>query len=180
MAGPILALLGVAVIFNCMVTVTNGILQAHGKVNIPIYTTLVGGLVNIITDYILIGMGAIHIYGAAIATIAYCAVIMFLNVIAMHKTMDLPPRILKQFVKPMIATALMAVAAYLTYEAAWNLLDSTAFLRSRRYACGCGLSGTGIRHENYYMGGLSAAAQIPADCADSAYCPGFRRGLSRK
>lgn len=70
---------------------TNGILQAHGKVNIPIYTTLVGGLVNIITDYILIGMGAIHIYGAAIATIAYCAVIMFLNVIAMHKTMDLPP-----------------------------------------------------------------------------------------
>lgn len=125
-AGPILALLGVAVIFNCMVTVTNGILQAHGKVNIPIYTTLVGGLVNIITDYVLIGMGAIHIYGAAIATIAYCAVIMFLNVIAMHRTMDLPPRILKQFVKPMIATALMAVAAYLTYEAVWNLLGSTA------------------------------------------------------
>lgn len=56
-AGPILALLGVAVIFNCMVTVTNGILQAHGKVNIPIYTTLVGGLVNIITDYVLIGHG---------------------------------------------------------------------------------------------------------------------------
>ena len=81
---------------------------------------------NIITDYVLIGMGAIHIYGAAIATIAYCAVIMFLNVIAMHRTMDLPPRILKQFVKPMIATALMAVAAYLTYEAVWNLLGSTA------------------------------------------------------
>ena len=125
-AGPILALLGIAVIFNCMVTVTNGILQAHGKVNIPIYTTLAGGLVNIITDYVLIGMGAIHIYGAAIATISYCAVIMFLNIIAMHKTMDLPPRILKQFVKPMIATAVMAVAAYLTYEAVFTLLGSTA------------------------------------------------------
>ena len=88
--------------------------------------SVAGGLVNIITDYVLIGMGAIHIYGAAIATIAYCAVIMFLNIIAMHRTMDLPPRILKQFVKPMIATALMAVAAYLVYEAAWNLLGSTA------------------------------------------------------
>ncbi len=125
-AGPILALLGVAVIFNCMVTVTNGILQAHGKVNIPIYTTLVGGLVNVITDYVLIGMGSVHIYGAAIATIAYCAVIMFLNILAMHQTMDLPPRILKQFVKPMIATALMAVAAYFTYELAWTALSSTA------------------------------------------------------
>jgi stage V sporulation protein B len=123
-AGPILALLGIAVIFNCMVTVSNGILQAHGKVNIPIYTTLVGGLVNVITDYVLIGMGAIHIYGAAIATIAYCAVIMFLNIFAMHRTMDLPPRILRQFVKPIVATALMAVAAYFSYEAVYSLLSS--------------------------------------------------------
>lgn len=124
-AGPILALLGVAVIFNCMVTVTNGILQAHGKVNAPIYTTLAGGLVNIITDYVLIGMKSIHIYGAAIATITYCAVIMFLNIFAMHRTIDLPPRILRQFIKPIIATALMAVAAYFSYEMIWNLLGST-------------------------------------------------------
>ncbi len=123
-AGPILALLGIAVIFNCMVTVTNAILQAHGKVNIPIYTTLVGGVVNVVTDYVLIGIGAIHIYGAAIATIAYCAVIMFLNIFAMHRTLDLPPRILRQFVKPMVATALMAVSAYFTYEGAFTLLGS--------------------------------------------------------
>jgi stage V sporulation protein B len=123
-AGPLLAILGVAVVFNCMVSVTNAILQAHGKVTIPIYTTLVGGLVNIITDYILIGMGTIGIYGAAIATIAYCAVIMFLNILAMHRVMDLPPRILKQFVKPIVATAVMAVGAYLSYEAVRSVVDS--------------------------------------------------------
>ena len=123
-AGPILALLGIAVIFNCMVTVTNAILQAHGKVNVPIYTTLVGGIVNIVTDYVLIGIGAIHIYGAAIATISYCAVIMFLNIFAMHRSLDLPPRILKQFVKPIVATAVMSVGAYLSYEAVLSLLGS--------------------------------------------------------
>lgn len=123
-AGPILALLGIAVIFNCMVTVTTSILQAHGKVNVPIYTTLAGGIVNVVTDYVLIGVGSIHIYGAAIATIAYCAVIMFLNIFAMHRSMDLPPRILKQFVKPVVATAVMAVAAYLVYEGAYNFLAS--------------------------------------------------------
>ncbi len=123
-AGPILALLGIAVIFNCMVTVTTAILQAHGKVNVPIYTTLAGGIVNVVTDYVLIGVGAIHIYGAAIATIAYCAVIMFLNILAMHRSMELPPRILKQFVKPIVATAIMSVGAYFTYEGVYTLLAS--------------------------------------------------------
>lgn len=125
-AGPLLAILGIAVVFNCMVSVTNAILQAHGKVTIPIYTTLVGGLVNVITDYVLIGMDSVGIYGAAIATIGYCAVIMFLNIAAMHKTLDLPPRILLQFVKPMVATAVMAAGAYFSYEAALNLFRSTA------------------------------------------------------
>ncbi len=123
-AGGLLAILGVAVIFNCMVLVTNAILQAHGKVSIPIYTTLVGGLVNIITDYVLIGMNVINIYGAAVATIIYCAVIMFLNIFAMHRSLELPPRILRQFVRPVIATAIMAVAAYLSYEAVHTLISS--------------------------------------------------------
>ena len=97
-------------------TVGSGCTIGHGAI---VHGCTVG-------DNVLIGMGAIHIYGAAIATISYCAVIMFLNIIAMHKTMDLPPRILKQFVKPMIATAVMAVAAYLTYEAVFTMLGSTA------------------------------------------------------
>ncbi len=136
-AGPLLAILGVAVVFNCMVSVTNAILQAHGKVTIPIYTTLVGGLVNIITDYVLIGMDSIGIYGAAIATIAYCAVIMFLNIAAMHKSMELPPRILLQFVKPIVATAVMAAGAYFSYEAVQRVIPSTtvSVLASILVAC---------------------------------------------
>ena len=136
-AGPLLAILGVAVVFNCMVSVTNAILQAHGKVTIPIYTTLVGGLVNIITDYVLIGMDSIGIYGAAIATIAYCAVIMFLNIAAMHKSMELPPRILLQFVKPIVATAVMAAGAYFSYEAVQRVITSTtvSVLASILIAC---------------------------------------------
>lgn len=136
-AGPILVLLGIAVIFNCMVTVTNAILQAHGMVNIPIYTTLIGGLVNVITDYWLIGIGAINIYGAAIATIAYCAVIMFLNLAAMNRSLNLPPRVLQQFVKPMVATAIMAVVAYFSYEALLNLLGSGT-LATAGSVCGAG------------------------------------------
>lgn len=120
-----------------MVGVTNAILQAHGQVNVPIYTTLVGGLVNIVMDYVLIGMDVINIYGAAIATIAYCAVIMFLNIAAMHKTLDLPPRILMQFVKPMVATAVMAVGAYLSYEALQNMVSSNTIATCGAVAVAC-------------------------------------------
>lgn len=114
-AGPILALLGCAVIFHCMVTVTNAILQAHGYVYIPIYTTLAGGVVNLFLHIVLVSRFGIT--GAAIATICYCGIIMFLNIAALHKRLTHPPRILVIFVRPMAATALMAAGAYLSYEA---------------------------------------------------------------
>ena len=124
-AGPLLAILGVAVVFNCMVALTNAILQAHGKVSIPIYTTLVGGIVNIVTDYVLI------------ATIAYCAVIMFLNVWAMHRCLELPPRVLQQFVKPVVATAIMAVGAYVSFEAVQNMVSSLTVAAAASVAVAC-------------------------------------------
>lgn len=136
-AGPLLAILGVAVVFNCMVALTNAILQAHGKVSIPIYTTLVGGIVNIVTDYVLIGIKGIGIYGAAIATIAYCAVIMFLNVWAMHRCLELPPRVLQQFVKPAVATAVMAVGTYLSFEAVQNMVSSVTVAAAASVAVAC-------------------------------------------
>ena len=136
-AGPLLAILGIAVVFNCMVAMTNAILQAHGRVSIPIYTTLVGGIVNIVTDYVLIGMEGIGIYGAAIATIAYCAVIMFLNIWAMHRCLELPPRVLQQFVKPIVATAVMAVGAYFSFEAMQNMVDSVTLAAAVSVAVAC-------------------------------------------
>ena len=125
-AGPLLALLGIAVTFHCMVIVTNAILQAHGLVSIPIYTTLIGGLVNVVTDYLLIGIEGIGIYGAAIATVAYCAVIMLLNIAAIHRHLPDPPGILRLYVRPMVATALMAAGAYLSYELVQSLTGSLA------------------------------------------------------
>ena len=35
----------------------------------------------------------------------------------MHHSLELPPRILQQFVKPMVATAVMSLGTYLSYEA---------------------------------------------------------------
>ena len=121
-AGPLLAVLGAAVIFYCMVTVTNAILQAHGLVAVPIYNTLAGGAVNVILHYLLVGRFGIG--GAAVSTVCGCAVIMFLNTFAMRRRLEQPPRVLIQFLRPMIAAALMSVVAYLVFEALTSVLGS--------------------------------------------------------
>ena len=53
-------------------------------------------------------VGRFGIGGAAVSTVCGCAVIMFLNTFAMRRRLEQPPRVLIQFLRPMIAAALMA------------------------------------------------------------------------
>ncbi len=124
-AGPMLQILGVAVVCNCLVVVTNAILQAHGRVMLPIFTTLCGGTVNVLTDYFLIANPKIGINGAAVATVAYCAVIMALNFYFLHQhPKKTRPRVLFMLVRPLAATLGMSVATYLGYKGAFALTKS--------------------------------------------------------
>ena len=50
-----LQLLGIASIFVCIMLLTNSIMQAHGKVQLPIYTMLAGGVVKVVINYVLGG-----------------------------------------------------------------------------------------------------------------------------
>ena len=49
-----LAILGMAVVFNSLVLLLNAIMQAHGDVTTPVINMLIGGIVKIIVNYILV------------------------------------------------------------------------------------------------------------------------------
>ena len=66
---PLLALLGPSVLFSCLTTTSNAILQAERKVNIPIISMAVGALIKIISAYVLIGLPEINVFGAPISTL---------------------------------------------------------------------------------------------------------------
>ncbi len=111
-AAPSLAILGLCVIFNCIVLVTNGIMQSHGNVTIPVIHMLVGGVIKVITNYFLVGNPAINIVGVPMGTLLCYIVIACLNLFAMRR-LGYGAHIGRTMVKPMLASVLMGAVAWL-------------------------------------------------------------------
>ena len=115
-AGPHLQVLGIALIFICLMILTNAILQTYGKEKLPIFTVIVGGIVKIIMNYFLVGNPDINIH-----------VIVVLNLFFVWKYSPQKPRYLEVFAKPVAASLLMGGAAWAVYGLASRVLDG-AFL----------------------------------------------------
>jgi stage V sporulation protein B len=77
-AAPLLSVLAVAVVFASLTTVTNAVLQAHGKQVLPIVSMSAGAVVKIAAEYLLVG-SSLRIYGAPISTVLCTFVISLLN-----------------------------------------------------------------------------------------------------
>lgn len=107
-----LQLLGVASIFVCVMLLTNSIMQAHGKVQLPIYTMLLGGAVKVGINYVLVGNPDINIKGAPIGTLVCYGLIALVNLVIVWRLLEDKPNYLKIFVKPLLASAIMGATAW--------------------------------------------------------------------
>ena len=123
-ATPILMYLGIAVIFNSTVLLFNAIMQAHGDVTTPVVNMLIGGIVEGIGNYILVGIPALNIVGAAIGTVICYLTITILDLIAMRRTVTTRPVIFRNIVRPGLAAVLMGAATYLSYRLLARLVSS--------------------------------------------------------
>ena len=110
-----LQLLGAASIFVCLMLLTNSIMQAHGKVRLPIYTMLIGGGVKVVINYLLVGNPDINIKGAPIGTLVCYALIALINLVIVHGLLEKKPNYLLIFLKPAIASAAMGAAAWASH-----------------------------------------------------------------
>ena len=107
-----LSILAIAVFFNCVVMLSNSTLQSLGKVRIPVYTMLCGSAVKIISNWLLIGNPEININGAPVGTCLCYFTIMALNLIIIGRHIKPTPNILRMFGRPLLATVVMAAAAW--------------------------------------------------------------------
>ena len=110
-----LQLLGIASIFVCVMLLTNSIMQAHGKVHLPIITMIIGGVVKVIINYVLVGNPAINIKGAPIGTLICYALIALINLAIVYRLLEEKPRYLRIFAKPVLASAIMGASAWASY-----------------------------------------------------------------
>ena len=110
-----LTFLGLACIFVCLMVATNGVLQAYGKEYIPVFTLLCGGVLKIVTNYLMVGDPATNVRGAPVSTLYCYALIVVLNLIAIARCVPERPAYLRLFARPVLITAVMALAARSSY-----------------------------------------------------------------
>lgn len=115
--GAILAILGWGVLFLSMYQVTTGILQGLGQQNLPARNLFFGAVLKGILSYVLVGIPAINIRGAAIATISAFAVAGVLNFLSLMRVAEFKPNWSKIFFKPALDGVVMVVAVKVVYFA---------------------------------------------------------------
>ncbi|MDE7245216.1 MAG: polysaccharide biosynthesis C-terminal domain-containing protein, partial [Oscillospiraceae bacterium] len=134
-----LRLLGIASIFVCIMLLTNSIMQAHGKVRLPIVTTILGGVVKVLVNYKLVGNPAINIKGAPIGTLACYGLIAFVNLGIVHHLLEEKPNYFFIFAKPVLASAVMGAAAWSSHGLLSGFLNGSYMMNSL-----CTLAAVGV------------------------------------
>ncbi len=137
-AGPLLSTLGLAAIFVCIMQVGNSILHAHGYVNLPIVVMLIGGCIKIITNYNLVAIPSIGIYGAPVGNVLCFGTCLVLNLILIARVVPDAPNYFAVFLKPVVSAAVMGLATWAVYG-----LSSKALLSMARFQEGTALSWSG-------------------------------------
>ncbi len=115
-ASSVLIMLAVGTIFASTSTPICSMLQAVGRVDLPVKLLAIGMTIKIIINYILVGIPQINIQGAGVGTLA-CY--LFVTVVALYhlcKETQMIPNFVSVFIKPLLAGIACALAAYLSCD----------------------------------------------------------------
>ena len=116
LTSTIMMILGAASFFVCLQLITAAILQANGFERIAMITVPIGGVIQIALDYVLVGTPGVGIVGSPIGTLICFIVISMLNIVFIQIKVKDKPKFLGVFIKPLLCAAIMAAAAFLSYE----------------------------------------------------------------
>ena len=133
LATQLMTVLGICIVFNAIVLLTNAIMQAHGHVNLPVINMLVGGVLKLIVIFILTGNPNIGIVGTPIGTLLCYLCITILNLLSMRRVFEHPPAVIRNILRSVLAALIMGAAVYGTWYGLKMLLGDDM---SRVIACG--------------------------------------------
>lgn len=110
-----MAILGIASIFVCIMLLCNAILQANGKVSLPIWFIAVGSAAKLIVNFLLVQQPSVGIKGAPVGTLVCFVLVAVMELIAIKRVTPYPPRYTRVFLKAGIASVLMGACAWACY-----------------------------------------------------------------
>lgn len=115
-SGTMLEILAVACIWVSLVSVCTAILQAAGKVWIPVINMLIGAVVKIVSNMVLVSMPQVNILGLSISTNLCYFVIAALDLYWVMKVTTVKLKLGETLVKPLFSTGAMGVATLFCYR----------------------------------------------------------------
>ena len=112
----ILQISAITIIFTILDQTINGTLQGIGKVMVPAISLGCGMLTKLVFNLILVPNPAFWVNGAAIGSVACHIVAFCIAFTVLRKNVKLDLTIGKFIIKPILATAIMAVCSYFLYS----------------------------------------------------------------
>lgn len=113
-AAPLLTVLSIAIVFSCLITVLNAVLQAYMKPALPIVAMGAGAVIKIISEYFIVG-SELGVMGAPISTIACTFTIFIVDLIFV--IIYTPHRLeFKPIVKSVIASFVSVTSSAIIYN----------------------------------------------------------------
>lgn len=117
----------VTVVFYGVSTVTNGVLQGIGKVNIPMRNAAAALVIHLVFLVPLLLVTDLKLYAIMAATVVYTVVICILNARAVKKYLGYQQEYMHTFVMPAVAAAVMGIVTWASYKVCYHVVRSNAF-----------------------------------------------------
>lgn len=114
-AVPTLRVMTIGVILLAISQTTTGALQSIDRQMNPVKNLAIGACAKVVITYLLVGVAAINVKGAAIGTNAAYLIALFLNMRSVKKSTGVKFDIVLTYVKPMAASLIMGICVYASY-----------------------------------------------------------------
>lgn len=124
MAAKLLAMIAVTVIFYSLSTLSNGILQGIGRVNLPVRNAGIALAVQTVLLAALLTFTELDVYALVICLIVYSFLMCLLNSISVRRCIGVKENLKTMFLMPFLASALMGACAWGAYTGLHMLVES--------------------------------------------------------
>ena len=112
---PILCIYGAFTPIIAISTPITNMLQAVGRADIPMKSVAAAAVIKIVSNFILVGIPGINIYGAVFGTVLFYIIIVSVNMISLLRISKVKVNWKSVFLKPFIAAVFSSVTAFITH-----------------------------------------------------------------
>lgn len=126
MVSRLLSGLSISVVFYAVSTISNGVLQGIGKVNLPVINAAAALVIQTAVLVPLLLFTDLGLYSLVIATVLYSFLMCILNGISVRRALGYRQEAVKTFCIPFWASLIMGGAAFGVYHGLYRLLPVNA------------------------------------------------------